>query len=122
MKKLSDAMKKLSRAIREGAKLRPQCTGDYTLTREIDGQIVDCTCALGAAFEAITGRLPLRDFLDDNDRVLRTIRRSTGLSWTIQVNLPAGDLQTHPLAATSILNDSGWTREQIADWLESQGL
>lgn len=41
---------KLSEAIREGAKLRPQAIGDYFLARN-DGEI--CSCALGAAYERV---------------------------------------------------------------------
>ena len=85
---------KLSAAIRIGAKLRPQCRAFYAE----DG----ATCALGAAFEAITHRLPK---MDD----------------------PELDSVLDPLAPTAVLrevvtrNDDGQTREEIADWLESIG-
>ena len=46
---------KLSEAIRRGAALRPQAFEMYQGTNE---EGISTTCALGAAYEAITGRLP----------------------------------------------------------------
>ena len=84
---------KLSEAIRIGAKLRPQSFRGFFR----DGG----SCALGAAVHAKTGRAS-PDF---------------PTNWEEFFGVPNG------LCGEIInLNDrKGWTREQIADWLESQG-
>lgn len=85
---------KLSEAIRIGARLRPQCTAVFFS----DG----ASCAIGAAMEA------------------------TGIAYGDTPNtgelhklFPALDEFAMSIYAK---NDDGWTREQIADWLEKQGL
>lgn len=90
---------KLSQAIREGAKLRPQCSGLFFK----EGK----SCALGAAYEAITGLHSIAD--DDSVMALLRQRFKLGdrdLVWEVGMQR----------------NDAGWTREQCADWLEKQGL
>jgi hypothetical protein len=84
----------LSAAIRIGAKLRPQCT---------TGQYFDngASCAMGAAYEAIEGRVPPGGLL----------------AWFDQRFSPSSFLITEVINR----NDRGQTREQIADWLESIG-
>src|SRR5690348_3269547 len=52
---LSGGLMKLSEAIRKGAALRPQCFETYK-SRDSLGNW--STCALGAAYEAVTGELP----------------------------------------------------------------
>lgn len=100
---------KLSTAIREGAKLRPQGHGNYFAP-------LGHSCALGAAFQAVTGRtgkdaLPIAVDLDKLFPFLDN-----------EVLHPA---QSKSLSIAKIivdLNDRlGWTREQIADWLEGIG-
>lgn len=84
---------KFSEALRIGARLRPQ--GRYQL---FDGQR---TCALGAMAEAM-GWIPTTgagDFGSLPERIK---------SWPL-----FGDVFKR--------NDTGWSREQIADWLEAQG-
>lgn len=93
---------KLSAAIRIGAKLRPQCTGRMFKN--------GASCALGAAYEAMTGRgyydLPETD-----------ARAAAALAYMYEkADVPFG------LSEVFFKNDEGWTREEIADWLESQGL
>lgn len=124
---------KLSEAIREGAKLRPQLRrpneGDYgfSANREIS------SCAMGAAFEA-AGLVKVFDAgndwpdqetakdvnvfhiwpvlyrqLEDEELV------KLGLRWCCAV------IRFDPMLSEVIthLNDyHGWTREQIADWVE----
>jgi hypothetical protein len=101
---------KLSEAIRAGAVKCPQTTGTYYR----DG----ATCALGAAYEGAFGQMPATGYLSVYERLvalfpaLRTPYDGDGdsESWDLR------DAIMHR-------NDSlGWTREQIADWLESQGL
>ena len=98
---------KLSEAIRAGAALRPQAHGEYVINYW-NGP--SRTCAIGAAYEGITGKLPDPDWADDLNRVRKTIYKATGaddvlLNTVIQLN-----------------DDQYQTREQIADWLEAQGL
>lgn len=83
---------KPSEAMRLGAKLRPQCRGAYY---GING-----SCALGALFEAYG----LRNRAGEIN--WETVGLSFGLSQTI----------------AHLNDDERWTREQIADWLESKGL
>lgn len=113
---------KLSTAIREGAKLRPQAFRAYFYTK--NGVI--CSCAFGAAYEAVTGNLPRRGnknyidevitpVLDANFPVLQTFERFA---------CPADKNCTicSPFNIVTHLNDThDWTREQIADWLEEKG-
>jgi hypothetical protein len=85
---------KLSEAIRIGAKLRPQCRGNYFE----DGK----SCVLGAAWEGAG--------FDDEapyDYMYQVL-------WKFGINRLAS------LIASK--NDAGESRESIADWLESQGL
>lgn len=83
----------LSAAIRIGAKLRPQCFfGGF----HSDGK----TCAIAAAAEAIYG-----DY---------TFAGKFAMTLTHDFRIPLGEIYTR--------NDAGQSREEIADWLESQGL
>jgi hypothetical protein len=84
---------KPSQAIRIGASLRPQCVG-YLFA---DGG----SCALGAMYEGFTGKtcyLPreMRKYFPEFS------------NWH-ELIINKNDIQK-------------WTREQIADWLEAQGL
>jgi hypothetical protein len=102
---------KLSEAIREGAKLRPQAFGVYFDFAIND--IAPCaSCAMGAAYEAATGTIcsDLRlDQLAQHFPEL-TIEKVWGRS--------KGTLWGHILD----LNDNKRIkRESIADWLEQQG-
>jgi hypothetical protein len=111
-------MQKLSECIREGAKKRPQAFGDYIQD--------NCTCALGAAYEAITNKMPMPDGLDDG-MVKATIYSATGTK-DCNVPYPPGSFgegfRMHPeiLDLITSLNDTEhWTREHIAGYLESIG-
>lgn len=115
---------RLSTAIREGAKLRPPTTEWYAIHRS--GHVY--TCALGAAFEAITGKLP-PDFddagdVDIPDLVESAIKPLLG-GRNPHVDAPTG-INTRGIVPTVFsvvvrLNDYYWTREAIADWLSEQG-
>lgn len=104
--------------MRQGSQLHPQAFGDY---------VVDdcCTCAIGAIYEALMGKLPPAE----KDKayacwlVGQEIRLATGIHFNT-------DLLEHPVlhetwglsAIIASLNDNyKWTREQIADWLEGLG-
>lgn len=88
---------KLSEAIRIGARLRPQCVGEYFM----DGR----SCAYGAAWEAM-GRLPYEKMPAAVTQVCEELGFYVPLDVAVKVYS---------------LNDSGWTRERIADWLEGAG-
>ncbi len=99
VKQFDQVRLKLSQAIRIGAKMRPQCTKAYFK----DGG----SCAIGAAYEGMTGRSGgyreigdlLPELVDDDYQL------------TLLGELIAGR------------NDQGTqSREEIADWLEAQGL
>ena len=94
-----DKIKKLSQAIRLGATFRPQCTGEFS---DSVG-----TCALGAAMEAV-GLEPKMCYYKELRRRFPVLGNSY---WSFTL---AGKITR--------LNDNGQTREQIADWLEAQGL
>lgn len=93
-------IKKLSEAIRAGAKLRPQARGFYFAS--------GASCALGAAYEAITGKYHEAGEDWDGPDMSRWFTNTFGLS---------------SLLGTQVTekNDAGKTRESIADELESQG-
>jgi hypothetical protein len=117
-------MNKLSAFIREGATKRPQAFDDYVRLVPIDGDGWQYrTCALGAAYEAITDKLPEPDWLQDG-KVVRAIHKATDIR---DQRIPYPE-NTYPGREAYIvdmvptLNDHfRWTREQIADYLESQG-
>ena len=96
---------KLSQAIREGAKLRPQCTG-FTFR---DGR----SCALGAAYEAAFG-YPTDDIYFSGDRdgeMARKLHEKFNIPWSFSL----------PREVGMYMNDAGMTREAIADRLEAIG-
>ena len=84
---------KLSEAIREGAKLRPQCYGAFFRNGR--------SCALGAAYEYLTG---------DNDPCKCELTL---------ISRYGTDIRNRVI----YMNDGGLlTRERIADMLEEEGL
>ena|SRR5687768_3613349 len=99
----------LSELIRIGSKVSGQC---HRWIRDRNGN----TCALGAALTAKYGALPRQGY-------------DTAVAMT---DLQISDkVVTHPIIGekcnlgitVTMLNDyEGWTREQIADWLEGEGL
>lgn len=112
---------KLSEAIKEGAKLHPQ-----TKCAFFDGH---GTCALGAAYEAVKGKEGLKQLEDmTNDQAALEVFDLFGMD-DIPVITPI-DYYGNGLPVTRDLsriimrlNDrEEWTREQIADWLDTLGL
>lgn len=93
---------KLSQAIRIGARLRPQCRRYFFA----DGG----SCAWGAAYEAVTGRITGHDFprvfIEDIVKFFPQFAESR-----------MAELRS----IIADMNDHGESREQIADWLEAQG-
>jgi hypothetical protein len=91
---------KLSEAIRIGSKIRPQGTGLYFFAGR--------SCALGAAYEAVTGNYHESGTGGLPDMV-HWMEEHFGLSLSM-----GGEI--------AVKNDiDQWPREQIADWLEQQG-
>jgi hypothetical protein len=98
---------KLSDAIRKGAKLNNKTTKAY---KDSNG-----TCAFGAALEGLE-----YDLVNKSDTILTFLCHS---AWPESLNIV-----THPIyknncclfIAITELNDiHNWTREQIADWIDS---
>jgi hypothetical protein len=125
---------KLSEAIRAGSQLRPMAKNDFFVRYQFSVKEDDVhSCALGAAYEAVVGGLPS---IGVGGTVYQ--RNSQGLaingelhaSWPYLLDAwcesPArmgatGVVTLQEVIAT--MNDWGhFTREQIADWLESVGL
>ena len=107
--------KELASAIRAGASRRPeQAFGDYFVGSR-------ASCALGAAYEGIYrlaadmgGQRPTRDLTSFFDCLEGTIR-----------GCPIEGCKKRLLLSAMIvhLNDHHqWSREQIADWLEQNGV
>lgn len=103
-----------AKLIREGAALRPQAFGAY-----YSGRADFCSCAIGAAVEASIGLQAIApepavaiSWMDRNENV--------ELMYLNIVN-PVKTHYAEPLwGVVAWLNDTAkWTREQIADWLES---
>jgi hypothetical protein len=105
---------KLSEAIREGAKLRPQAFHAFF----IDGR----SCALAAAIEVAAGRSLDEEGEDITTlEVNRVIDEHFPLLWSEKnSHCPACERDPGILRSTvEHLNDTHrWTREQIADWVE----
>lgn len=99
-----------SEAIREGAKLRPQIFNVFATKNG--------TCALGAGAEAITGE---RCYATDVCEILEATYGYMTV-WRDCVHCPLSDGTFLYLRDAVIhLNDEHhWTRERIADWLETE--
>ena len=93
---------RLSEAIRIGARIRPQCEGSFFE----DGR----SCAMGAAMEG--SGLPYREMREASQAAVAMFPELflSGTSYT-------------PLGRSIFMrNDTGMSREEIADWLQSKGL
>lgn len=102
---MADKLQKLSQAIRLGATFRPQGRGSL-FGYGIDGVLH--SCAIGAAFEAIGGLPETGVFgITARDAILQ--------------RFPDASIDTTNSIITQ--NDTlHWSREEIADKLEAQGL
>jgi hypothetical protein len=98
------AQMKMSMALRLGAALRHKCIGEWYSP---DGG----SCALGAMYEAT--------FMEKKIDGGALIARFPQLDEKIQ--RPDGIVESL-IGAIHHLNDSGWSRESIANWLERRGL
>lgn len=110
---------KLSEAIREGAKKRPQ-TFDSFFSWDYDTDEGDrvCigSCALGAAYEACVGSVS--NYFPEQG-VFDAISACVG----IDLDQPIGPANMALWREITGRNDEDrHTREEIADWLEAEGL
>lgn len=108
---------KLSEAIREGAKKRPMGMHKFFQYAE-DGSRGIKSCALGAAYEAATGRTGMNSI---------TVRRGLYAAFPYLAEQPFFENpKGHGVGIDTVVacmnDDGGYTREEIADWLESIGL
>lgn len=104
---------KLSEAIREGARIRPQGFM-YSFSKNEQGEI--CSCAWGAAQEAIFG-FP---FMEDISGAVMYKTHPKECATFIE-NPVTGQRYDLPSVITDLNDASRWTREQIANWLEKKG-
>lgn len=127
---------KLSEAIRKGAKLRPMAIGDF-FGKSLHGDSYHYySCALGAAYETIYGLEGVSSICDECGvyaLTLKTLRIIDGrlleawpiLQQTWRFTPPDDEGTERPITLQEVIqdtNDSGkFTREEIADWLESIG-
>lgn len=110
---------KLSVAIRKGAKLHPQGHELFGKYNQDNSEFF--TCAVGAAYEAITGIKPPVSGRDAGVRttVSEAVRKNID---TVIVANPLDGEEASLFDTITFLNDrSNWTREHIADWLETLG-
>jgi len=104
---------KLSQAMREGAKVHEQHFNSMFQHR--NRQIVR-SCALGAALVGLFGTHT------PEDKMLSDIERETGAPLHGAATNPVTGAEDELSEVILFLNDAQrWTREQIADWLESIG-
>ena len=96
---------KLSEAIRLGAMLRPQTFASFF------GD--DGSCAIGAASEAAGLRVGRAVDVDG-------LRKMWAPIWAIKAQCPVCDKRRGVASIIGHINDDHrWTRDQIADWVES---
>lgn len=124
---------KLSEAMREGAKLRPQCRYkffdygiyDHRGVKLADGDVLQ-SCPLGAVYEAIFHAIAppqeiFRALVEKFPELLAASKDLPDLApdigeWVKGSYAPL-------LSAINYLSiQKLWSREQIADWLEARGL
>lgn len=108
-----NAYHELAAAMRKGAALRPQAFTDYF--RVYKGTL--CSCALGAVYEAVTGRTDIHFYDDDG---IPESDSETMLA--LHFGIPPGTSINGTALVTLITrmnDDREMTREAIADWLDT---
>ena len=111
---------KLSEAIKNGAKIRPQCYGGLF---QIDGSEIK-SCALGAALEGAGLYTPSEEELLASTTLFNAWPELGGGDCLCPSKRhPSDDTEEfHLEILIEHLNDTHrWTREQIAEWLEGKG-
>lgn len=104
----------LAEAMRRGAALRPQCFDSYFMFEDRDGKMTPIeSCALGAAYEGETGKVDGNLTLNEMLRVFPHVAGHGCFCPACQEPLTVTATAAH-------LNDMHrWTREAIADWLDT---
>lgn len=115
---------KLSVAMLAGAQLHPPAYSDF-VQRDRQGMI--STDPLGAAYEAVTGHLPPQTRTPADIAEVRSLLQSAcAIDWNQIVARPGSDYwgtrESDLWDVISLLYGvDGWTREDIASWLENMG-
>lgn len=109
---------KLSQAIREGAKLRPQCR--FSLYEELSSGEFR-SCSLGAAAEAIGFSVNNSSVYSDNGLLLLQERFKLDLRTLVDCPVGKNDRQSLEDMIADLNDWEEWSREDIADWVEKLG-
>jgi hypothetical protein len=110
---------KLSEAILAGARLRPQTRHSY-FSDPSDGPVG--SCALGAAYEAVTGQADLDTDDAEFEQGPFGITDLFGIEHTARIVYPVNGARPLVHRVVTLLNDEdGWSREAIAAYLAEQG-
>lgn len=118
-----DKIRSLSAAIRYGSKLKPQAIGALFKFNAATEMIH--SCAMGAAYDAVVtakgGHVSsaVQPHVDD------VLHEHFGeiMNKPLWISSECGAIEGCALEVIPYLNDTlRWSRERIADWLESQGL
>lgn len=125
---------RLSEAIREGATLRPKAEDDFFIFYRFSTKADDIrSCALGAAYEAVCGFAGISFFFGDDCLSLESLQKIDAAlyerwpvlrgAWCRKPVDEEGEEGAITLQEIiQEMNDYGeYTREEIADWLESVG-
>jgi hypothetical protein len=108
---------KLSEAIRAGASVTQPLIERYFIERAQTHEITHA-CALIAAYVGVEG--VIRKFTSIEDWLTQAWPElNRDYQHPIKKDMPAQDLFGIVL---NLSDTQGWTREQVADWLEEQGL
>jgi len=118
-----DKIKKLSEAMRYGATLKPRTTG--TICRIwFDGS--PRTCALGAALDAVLTARGDESRVEDcvgTCSAIYVLNEQFQETRSKRVVCPVtGAIDEIESVIINLNDEYNWTRERIADWLESEGL
>lgn len=120
-------LRELAAAMRKGAAIRPQTRGILFAHKWVaSGTKAYCSCALGAAWEGSHPFFSVEDWVQKSESPTESIaglvdvEQYFGLTKRIECINPQMGWK-HEIVGTIIdLNDQrNWTREQIADWLDS---
>lgn len=121
---------KLSEAIKKGREIHPQVRGDFKKRIKCeDGDVCYGTCDMGAAYEALTGKLPPHK----DTQAIRDMYRELDIAFHVDERIgnrprPEGAESIYISDYTYIgtivvtLNDTlKWPTEKTVEWLESIG-
>lgn len=111
---------KLSEAIRKGAEIVP-CQARHTMAirNPLEGKVLG-VCALGAAVVGVLGE---EGVSSRSDATLQAVLQDHFKLEELTVHAPDGPERSPCDVSIAYLNDTAkWTFEQIATWLEEQGL